>query len=90
MTAASTAPRTLYRSTRDSKIAGVCGGIAEAMGWDPTVVRLVAALSLLLPGPQAIAYLVAWIVLPTDQKAFGWTDQRPAEWPAQPPAPPTA
>ena len=34
------------------------------------MVRLVVALSLLLPGPQAIAYLVAWIVLPTDERAF--------------------
>ena len=65
-----TTARTLYRSTRDKKIAGVCGGIAEAMGWDPTTVRLIAALSILLPGPQLVAYIVAWVVLPTDQQAF--------------------
>lgn len=56
----------LYRSTHDRKIAGVCGGIAEAMDWDVNAVRLVAALSILLPGPQVLAYLIAWIVLPTD------------------------
>ena len=72
-----TAPRRLYRSTRDKKLGGVCGGIAEVMGWDVTVVRLVAALSILLPGPQAIAYLVAWIVMPTDEQVFGWAQPMP-------------
>lgn len=82
--------RKLYRSTRDAKIGGVCGGIAESMGWDPTTVRLVAALSLLLPGPQALAYIVAWIILPTDQQVFGWTGAHSAA-PAPPmPAPPYA
>lgn len=65
-----TAPTRLYRSTRDKRIAGVCGGIAESMGWDPTTVRLIAALSVLLPGPQFLAYFIAWIVLPTDEEAF--------------------
>lgn len=70
MTAAP-APRRLYRSTRDKKIAGVCGGIAEIMGWDPTAVRLVAALSILLPGPQVLAYLVAWLVVPSAADLYG-------------------
>jgi phage shock protein C len=68
MTATPATPRPMYRSTRDSKLGGVCGGIAEYMGWDPNAVRLAAALSILLPGPQVIAYLIAWIVLPTDQQ----------------------
>ncbi len=42
------------------------------MGWDPTTVRLVVALSLLLPGPQFLAYIVAWVVMPTDEQTFGW------------------
>lgn len=65
-----TAPTRLYRSTRDKKIAGVCGGIAESMGWDPSTVRLIAALSILLPGPQFLAYFIAWIVLPADVDVF--------------------
>lgn len=75
MTAAAAAPRRLYRSTRDKKVAGVCGGIAEAMGWDVTAVRLVAVLSILLPGPQVLAYLVAWAVMPVDEDVFGWNHQ---------------
>ena len=31
----------LYRSVNDKKIAGVCAGVAEYFGWDPTMVRLV-------------------------------------------------
>jgi phage shock protein C len=61
-----TTDRRLVRSRRDRKIAGVCGGIAEHFGWDPTVVRLVVILSILLPGPQVLAYLLAWIVMPED------------------------
>jgi len=38
-------PKRLYRS-RDKVIAGVCGGIAERMGWDPTITRVVAAICL--------------------------------------------
>ncbi|WP_370328020.1 PspC domain-containing protein [Euzebya sp.] len=92
-TAAPTARR-LYRSTRDKKVAGVCGGIAEAMGWDVTAVRLVAALSILLPGPQALAYLVAWLVMPTDREVYGWDSFRydssydTAEAPPAPPVEP--
>ena len=71
---APTASRRLYRSTRDSRLGGVCGGIAEMMGWDPTTVRLVAALSLLLPGPQALIYVVAWVIIPTDATSFGWNE----------------
>jgi phage shock protein C len=58
----------LVRSIHDRKIAGVCGGIAEHFGWDPTVVRLVFVLSILLPGPQVLAYLLAWIVIPEDDE----------------------
>lgn len=75
MTAATATPRRLYRSTRDKKVAGVCGGIAEAMGWDVTAVRLVAVLSILLPGPQVLAYLVAWAIMPLDEEVFGWNHQ---------------
>ena len=67
MDATTATPTTLYRSTRDRKIAGVCAGIAEAMGWDVNAVRLIAALLILLPGPQVFAYLIAWMVLPTDE-----------------------
>jgi phage shock protein PspC (stress-responsive transcriptional regulator) len=56
----------LHRSRRNKMIAGVCGGIAEWLGWDPTIVRIlyvvVSAVSVAFPG--ILAYLVLWIIMP--------------------------
>lgn len=52
--------------SHDRMIAGVCGGIAEWLGWSATTVRvlyvLVSVLSAAFPG--IIAYLVLWLVMP--------------------------
>lgn len=45
-------------------IAGVCGGLAERLGWRPTTVRLLFVLSCLLPGPQILIYIALWIIMP--------------------------
>jgi len=56
----------LRRSRKHSMIAGVCGGIAEWLGWSPAAVRilyvLVSILSAAFPG--VIVYIVLWIVMP--------------------------
>lgn len=56
----------LQRSRRHRVIAGVCGGIAEWLGWDPTIVRvlyvLISVASIALPG--ILVYLVLWISMP--------------------------
>ena len=56
----------LELSRRHRKIAGVCGGLAEWLGWDPTVVRvlyvLVSVLSAAFPG--ILVYLILWLVVP--------------------------
>ncbi|GLW09569.1 hypothetical protein Misp01_46980 [Microtetraspora sp. NBRC 13810] len=54
----------MYRSTRHKMIAGVCGGIADALGWRPTTVRLLFLISCILPGPQFLIYLGMWIFVP--------------------------
>ena len=54
----------LTRSSSDKILGGVCGGIAESLDWSPARVRLLFILSLLIPGPQAIFYLVAWLIIP--------------------------
>lgn len=56
----------LTRSAIDSKIAGVCGGLAEYMDVDSTVVRLVWVLVTFFTGIVfgIIAYFVAWMVMP--------------------------
>lgn len=56
---------TLHRS-RHGLIAGVCAGLAEALGWTPLRVRilyvLVSVLSAAFPG--ILVYLILWVVLP--------------------------
>lgn len=47
-------------------IAGVCAGIAKRYGWDVGTVRLVFVISLLLPGPQVLIYLVLWLLMPEE------------------------
>jgi phage shock protein C len=55
---------TLTRPRRGKVIAGVCAGIADRFGLSPFVVRLAFVLSCVLPGPQFIAYLVMWVLMP--------------------------
>lgn len=56
----------LYRSRRNKIIAGVCGGLAEWLGWDPTLTRIlyvvVSLASLAFPG--TLAYVILWIAMP--------------------------
>jgi len=59
----------LYRSVDDSKIAGVCAGIAEYFSIDPTIVRLLAVFLLFAWLSSAIAYVVAWIIMPKAPRA---------------------
>ncbi|MFO7776896.1 MAG: PspC domain-containing protein [Nitriliruptoraceae bacterium] len=59
-------PRKLYRSRSDRMLAGVCGGLADYLGVDVTVVRLIAVATIVLPGPSIIAYLLAWIIVPEE------------------------
>jgi phage shock protein C len=54
----------LHRSLTDKKIAGVCGGIAAYLGWDPTLVRLLWVVLTLLGGSGVLIYIVLWIVMP--------------------------
>ncbi len=58
----------LHRSTSDRWIAGVCGGLAEHYGWDVNVVRIVWAATLLFGGFGVLAYIVAWIIVPQDDR----------------------
>ncbi|MBT3223455.1 MAG: PspC domain-containing protein [Proteobacteria bacterium] len=53
----------LYRS-ETRMIAGVCGGIAEHFGVDPTVVRLAAVFLFLMSGFGILAYIIGWLIIP--------------------------
>ncbi|MGE5351138.1 MAG: PspC domain-containing protein [Acidobacteriota bacterium] len=54
------------RRSSNKIIAGVCGGIAEWLGWDPTIVRiayvLISIFSAAFPG--ILVYIILWIVMP--------------------------
>jgi phage shock protein C, pspC len=54
----------LYKSNQNKMIDGVCGGIAEYFGIDPTVVRLIWALFSLMGGSGILAYIIAAIIIP--------------------------
>jgi phage shock protein PspC (stress-responsive transcriptional regulator) len=56
----------LYRSTTDRKIAGVCGGIGEHFGLDPTLVRVLFVLAAVFAGGGILAYIILWLVIPEE------------------------
>ena len=58
---------------RDNRwIAGVCSGLARRFGMSPNVMRLIFVLSCLLPGPQFVAYIVLWVLMPDESRAPGY------------------
>lgn len=61
-------PKRLTRSSKDKMLAGVCGGIANYMDVDPTIVRLIFALATFFTVvfPGVIIYLIMWIVVPKE------------------------
>jgi phage shock protein C len=56
----------LYRSETDRVLGGVCGGIAEYLKVDSTVIRLLLVLTVIYGGAGVLAYLIFWIVVPTE------------------------
>ncbi|RPI71291.1 MAG: PspC domain-containing protein [Ignavibacteriales bacterium] len=54
------------KRSKNSMIAGVCGGLADWLGWDPTVVRIgyvvLSVISAAFPG--ILVYIILWIILP--------------------------
>ena len=56
----------LRRPRNGRLLAGVCAALADRFGWNVSIVRLIAVLSILLPGPQVIFYVIAWIVIPNE------------------------
>jgi phage shock protein C len=57
----------LVRRTDDKMIGGVCAGVADYFGLDPTLVRILTVVGAVLGlGSVVIAYLVAWAVMPTE------------------------
>lgn len=59
-------PKRLYRSSQDKQLGGVCGGLAEYLNLDPSLVRIATILLIFVAGTGFLAYLVAWFVVPLD------------------------
>jgi len=60
----------LQRSRSNRILGGVCGGLAEWLGWDPTLVRILyvvgSILSVAFPG--ILIYLVLWVIMPASPR----------------------
>ena len=54
----------LYKSNTNKMICGVCGGLGEFFGIDPTIIRLIWAILALLGGTGIVAYLIAAVIIP--------------------------
>lgn len=61
-------PRKLYRSRTDRMFSGVCGGLAVYAGMDPSLMRLLVAITIVVTGilPGLIAYIVAALIIPEE------------------------
>ena len=56
----------LRRDSRNKMVGGVCAGIARRYGLSRNGLRLAFVLSCVLPGPQFVAYLVLWLIMPQE------------------------
>lgn len=56
----------LYKSQTDRKICGVCGGIANYLNVDSTLIRLLWVVLVLCVGTGILAYIVAAIIMPKE------------------------
>jgi phage shock protein C len=57
----------LYLSDTDKKLGGVCGGIAEYLGVDATIIRIAWVLLAFAAGSSIFAYILAWFIMPRRQ-----------------------
>lgn len=67
----------LRRPRNGRLIGGVCAALADRFGWNVSLVRLIAVLSILIPGPQVIFYIVAWVLIPGEAAATSGTTSPP-------------
>ena len=59
--------RRLRRDVQNKMLGGVCAGLARRYGISVGGLRLAFVLSCVLPGPQILAYLLLWILIPADR-----------------------
>ena len=64
------ADKKLFRSATNKKLCGVCGGLAEYLGMDATVMRILWVLFALLGGCGLLAYLICALIIPEKPDNF--------------------
>ena len=63
--------KTLYRDTDNKMLGGVASGLAEYMNWDVTLVRLAFVFCLFAVQGSVLAYILAWIIIPSKYNPSG-------------------
>lgn len=58
--------RKLYRSRRDRKIAGICGGLGDYFHIDAVWIRLIFVIFFIAGGSALLVYLVMWLIVPNE------------------------
>jgi len=61
--------RRLYRSRTDRMIWGVCGGLANYFDVDPTIIRVLAVVSIFITGFSILAYIIMAVIVPLEPTA---------------------
>lgn len=56
----------LYRSRADRRLAGVCGGIADYLAVDPTIIRIIWVLFAIAGGPGVVLYIILAAIIPEE------------------------
>lgn len=74
--------RHLYRSRKNRLVGGVCGGLAEYFGIDPTLVRLAWVALFIAWGSGLLIYLIAWLIIPPEPVDAGKTSVSEGSAPA--------
>ncbi len=65
----------LYRSQSERMFAGVCGGLGQFIGMDPTVVRVIFALLAVFGGSGLLIYLILMLIVPLEPAGGPAADQ---------------
>jgi len=65
----------VYKSRTDTKIDGVCGGLAKYLGVDSTLVRLCWVIFSLVGGSGLLAYIICAIIIPREPEAVDLTGE---------------
>src|SRR4030067_1168282 len=74
----------VYRSRKETMIAGVCGGLGEYLDIDPVIVRIIFVLLAFAGGAGVIGYIIAWIIIPEAPVGAASTESSTPVAPATP------